>query len=499
MIVITIKDSLYFVYDGINSQDMGIMNVNLGSELQSESFLPSAEIHETHTRHNAIPHFHKIKREPLIFNLVCAFEEGVNLQQVQRWLMKRNFKELYFSNAPEKRYFAMYEGMSRLSHTGREGYFEITFCTNSPYASSELIETEIFDCATPTLSFSRPSPAIHPETGQEVGIDEPIFVDFVGDKKGLWVEEGTGDVADSLLTFPLPSGLPPNFGIGLSFKPSLPSGAKDITFWQAGAVRCYYDPASAKLKMAYGAAAAELEATWDAGDVIGIYGGRQNNKVFIQAKIAGALASKAEGQTGEEVESGDRLFVGSRPDDQALEFDGVDDYVDCGAPVIPEDDFSIEVWCNPMTLSGYQSIVGQYAASVPGRLWFGFEGYKFGYRIGASSKTIPYSVDGWQHLAITRSGSTVCLYISGHLVDTSTVSGKVLQTVNTIIGACTTSDGHLNGDISDVRIWNTARTQEQIQVNMHRTLTGNEPGLVGYWPLNEGTGNIAHDFSGNDN
>lgn len=152
-----------------------------------------------------------------------------------------------------------------------------------------------------------------------------------------------------------------------------------------------------------------------------------------------------------------------------------------------------------MTLSHYQSIVGQYAASVPGRLWFGFSSNKFGYRIGTPSKTIPYSVDGWQHLAITRSGSTVCLYISGHLVDTSTASDKVLQTVNTIIGAYTTSGGYLNGDISDVRIWNTARTQEQIQVNMHRTLTGNEPGLVGYWPLNEGSGTIAHDLSGNEN
>jgi hypothetical protein len=34
---------------------------------------------------------------------------------------------------------------------------------------------------------------------------------------------------------------------------------------------------------------------------------------------------------------------------------------------------------------------------------------------------------------------------------------------------------------------------------MYNHLTGSEDGLVGYWPFNEGTGNLVNDFSGNNN
>lgn len=206
MIIITIKDSLYFVYDGISSQDMGIINVNIDSGLQSEPFYPSASILEISTRYNETPYFQKIKREPLVFNLTFAFEDGLNddkLRETARWLNQKTFKELYFSNQPDKKYFAIYEGSPRLFHTGADGYFEITFRTNSPYAHSNLIETGIYNQVSPTFTFTRPSPAIHPVTGAEVGVDTPIFMPFSGDgataKQGLLMEEGTKNLANNPL------------------------------------------------------------------------------------------------------------------------------------------------------------------------------------------------------------------------------------------------------------------------------------------------------------
>ncbi len=41
------------------------------------------------------------------------------------------------------------------------------------------------------------------------------------------------------------------------------------------------------------------------------------------------------------------------------------------------------------------------------------------------------------------------------------------------------------GQMDEVRIWNIARTQEEIQVTMHTTLSGKEPGLVGYWRFDD--------------
>jgi hypothetical protein len=54
--------------------------------------------------------------------------------------------------------------------------------------------------------------------------------------------------------------------------------------------------------------------------------------------------------------------------------------------------------------------------------------------------------------------------------------------------------------IDDVRVWNTARTVQQIQDNREVELVGSESGLVGYWKLNDGTGTNANNevSGGND-
>ena len=46
-----------------------------------------------------------------------------------------------------------------------------------------------------------------------------------------------------------------------------------------------------------------------------------------------------------------------------------------------------------------------------------------------------------------------------------------------------------HGQIDEIRIWNMARTPEEIKATMNRTLVGDEPGLVGYW-------NFDHDGAG---
>jgi len=53
-----------------------------------------------------------------------------------------------------------------------------------------------------------------------------------------------------------------------------------------------------------------------------------------------------------------------------------------------------------------------------------------------------------------------------------------------------------SGLIDEVRIWNIARTQRQIQATMDTTLTGKEEGLTGYWSFDDGT---ANDLSPNGN
>ncbi len=56
-----------------------------------------------------------------------------------------------------------------------------------------------------------------------------------------------------------------------------------------------------------------------------------------------------------------------------------------------------------------------------------------------------------------------------------------------------------NGIIDEIRIWDVARTQQEIQQFMNQELDGSEQGLVGYWKFNEGMGDIANDLTINAN
>jgi hypothetical protein len=56
-----------------------------------------------------------------------------------------------------------------------------------------------------------------------------------------------------------------------------------------------------------------------------------------------------------------------------------------------------------------------------------------------------------------------------------------------------------DGLIDEVRIWRVARTQAEIVANMHRAIRWPQLGLVGSWSMDEGSGQVVYDASGNGN
>src|SRR5262249_52504639 len=58
------------------------------------------------------------------------------------------------------------------------------------------------------------------------------------------------------------------------------------------------------------------------------------------------------------------------------------------------------------------------------------------------------------------------------------------------------SDAFFSGSMEELHIWSTVRSAAQIQTDMNQ-LTGNEPGLVLYYPLDEGSGKTAFDRTAN--
>ncbi len=98
----------------------------------------------------------------------------------------------------------------------------------------------------------------------------------------------------------------------------------------------------------------------------------------------------------------------------------------------------------------------------------------------------------WIHVAATAGDGGVKLYINGSLLSEAVQPFQFDSewTPASFLGrsrfhATGTGDEDFHGQMDEVRIWNHARTPEQIQASMSQHLTGTEPGLVGLWNFND--------------
>ena len=109
----------------------------------------------------------------------------------------------------------------------------------------------------------------------------------------------------------------------------------------------------------------------------------------------------------------------------------------------------------------------------------------------------------FQHVAVTYNDSICRLYVDGLFAEKRAYDSPVNggEYYNLYIGNQIGSHPELyKGLIDEVRIWDYARTEEEIQADMSRSLTGEEQGLVGYWNFN-GTNQegLVPDLSGSAN
>jgi hypothetical protein len=108
----------------------------------------------------------------------------------------------------------------------------------------------------------------------------------------------------------------------------------------------------------------------------------------------------------------------------------------------------------------------------------------------------------WMHLAATIDESgRATLYKNGEVIKTGSVDlpKTINRTKNYIARSNWSHNPYFQGKISDVRIWKTSRTAEDIKNNMYLQLTGQEVGLVGYWRLGGISEGKVVDFSANSN
>ena len=195
----------------------------------------------------------------------------------------------------------------------------------------------------------------------------------------------------------------------------------------------------------------------------------------------------------------------------SLLFDGIDDYV-----VIPPHEsldmanssLSISVWIKSDNSNDNAKIILEHGSSGesgnyqlmswnPYHLRFHFENMDEDVNYRAN-----FSDGRWHHVVVVldTESNKVTLYHNGAMVIQKYVFNEIETSMApTYIGSKGGNDWFFKGEIDEIRIWKKALTLQEIQANMYRHLSGGEEGLVGYWPLNENSGNKANDLSANSN
>jgi hypothetical protein len=176
----------------------------------------------------------------------------------------------------------------------------------------------------------------------------------------------------------------------------------------------------------------------------------------------------------------------------ALALDGSDDYVALPPAVYFSGNFTIECWVYPRSFSNWARIIDfgngagsnnvllAYTYGTSGAPGFYVEGGQF-----AATQTLV--LNQWSHIAATLNGTSATIYINGIAAGTATFTTPVNVTRNNCyIGKSNWADPNANAIFDELRIWNTARTQSEIQSSMNTELTGAEAGLVSYYNFNQG-------------
>ncbi len=183
-------------------------------------------------------------------------------------------------------------------------------------------------------------------------------------------------------------------------------------------------------------------------------------------------------------------------------FNGVNQYAQGPDDVVPATgDYTVSVWAKQQT-----NQAGQYShIFAQGRDLYLGPDINGIIRLGDSwiNTGVAFPSDlQWHHYAVVRTSTNTFLYIDGTLVATkgSAIPSPGVNGIwphNLMIGSVWNPGEYFNGSITDMQIWNQARSQSQIAANMHTYPASNTPGLVAHFKMNEGTGSVLTDATPN--
>ena len=179
---------------------------------------------------------------------------------------------------------------------------------------------------------------------------------------------------------------------------------------------------------------------------------------------------------------------------------------------------TLEVWTKVQSADTYDGVVAYGEAVGGNESGYGFVYYNGLWRFFLVTENMTENAwesnpatsiqNGvWTHLAGTYDGQVIKIYKNGIAVDslnlnqTGNVDYAHVSLTQFFIGKFKNdaSFNYFHGQVSEVRVWNYARSQAEISGFRSWTLNGDETGLVSYWKMAEGTGTVLTDNTGNSN
>ena len=166
----------------------------------------------------------------------------------------------------------------------------------------------------------------------------------------------------------------------------------------------------------------------------------------------------------------------------ALEFNGVDDYIETDFSLGTTSVFSVSMWVKTTSLTTSQILIDNRDVATDGFNCFINTNGTLTFRLnnvgdsGGTVSTSSLSAGTWFHLGLTYDGSSRKIYFNGSKVseDSITTTLNVTNTMKIGTVSHTTPSNFFSGDIDEVAVWNRSLALEDVQRIYNAT--ANNPG-----------------------
>ena len=217
--------------------------------------------------------------------------------------------------------------------------------------------------------------------------------------------------------------------------------------------------------------------------------------------------------------------TGYKPDlsyNKTIEFDGRQSYVEIADNLndadLPQRFMSIEAWVKlkrHTTWGGYIGALEDNGGYEKGWV-LGNHNKKFSFALASKGRDdgdgfmtylnapSEFAYEKWYHIVGTYNGAIMKLYVNGNPVSSTTTQfGDILYDPNSFFDIGVYHDDNeffvLDGQLDDVRLWDTVLNQSTIQQWMFKEINETHPNydnLMSYWDFNDITGNVLPDKKG---